>query len=359
MQSAMSLYRQARVSMPWARAWFDRSRIGALRPSLKVFETLGLSLEPCRIPAPIRVPVRRPRIVFPAALAALLLASASTAFAWNKPGAWNSVADGRLVDVEVLVDGSSAPLFYRAGENPFRGSDDRFYFQAYQGRNYSLRLRNNSARRVGVLIAVDGLNVVNGDRSRLSRVEPMYVLDPYESAVIRGWRTSLDQVRRFVFVDEQRSYAERTGQANRDMGWIRVLAFNEVETRPWVGRLYKDGRGRDETDARGEESKGPPVAESAPAPSGGDVRAQRREAAPQTKAQDGQGNNYPGTGWGERSNDPVRETQFVAMSQPTDRLSFRYEYASGLRALGIPLRRSRLRDRDNGGDLGFARPPRW
>ena len=59
----------------------------------------------------------------------------------------------------------------------------------------------------------------------------MYVLDPYEGAVIRGWRTSLDDVRQFVFVDEERSYAERTGQANGDMGWIRVLSFQRDRAR--------------------------------------------------------------------------------------------------------------------------------
>jgi len=130
--------------------------------------------------------------------------------------------DGQVVDVQVQVDGQTAPLYLRPG------TFDRHYFQAFEGRNYSLVLRNTTGRRIGVLIAVDGLNVVNGERSELSRHEPMYVLDPYESAVISGWRSSLDEVRRFVFVDERRSYAERTGQANGDMGWIRVLAFRET-----------------------------------------------------------------------------------------------------------------------------------
>src|SRR5206468_9411251 len=126
---------------------------------------------------------------------------------------------------------------------------DRHYFQAFKGRNYSIVLTNNTGRRIGVEIAVDGLNVVNGEQTNLSHNEPMYVLDPYEHATIRGWRTSLDEVRRFVFVDEERSYAERTGQANSDMGWIRVLAFREQQ--PWWqsrrddwGRVranYRDG----------------------------------------------------------------------------------------------------------------------
>src|SRR4029077_10482385 len=100
------------------------------------------------------------------------------------------------------VDGSTAPLYSK------NGAWDRHYVQAFRGRNYSLVVRNNTGRRVGVLIAVDGLNVVNGRRSNLSNDEAMYVLDPYEQSTIRGWRTSLNDVRRFVFVDEERSYAE-------------------------------------------------------------------------------------------------------------------------------------------------------
>ena len=41
-----------------------------------------------------------------------------------------------------------------------------------------------------------------------------------------------------------------------------------------------------------------------------------------------------------------------------DHLVLRYEYASGLIALGIFPDGDRLRDRDRG-ELSFARPPRW
>src|SRR6185369_16522851 len=146
---------------------------------------------------------------------------------WNDPSVrYNDTwVDGRLVDVQLRVDGVEAPLFYAPGRF------DRHYVQAFAGRNYSVVLKNNTGRRIAVLLAVDGLNVVNGEMSNLRSTEPMYVLGPWEQATIRGWRSSLDEVRRFVFVDERRSYAQRTGQANSDMGWIRVLAFREQL--PW------------------------------------------------------------------------------------------------------------------------------
>jgi len=280
---------------------------------------------------------------------------------------WDRTAHGSLVDVQVLVEGRSAPLYFAPGRW------DRRYFQAFRGRHYALQVRNRTGQRIGVLIAVDGLNVVNGERSRLGRGESMYVLDPWESATISGWRTSLQQVRQFVFVDEERSYAERTGQANGDMGWIRVLAFNERRPvawfdRPEIRRQSEEGeRGRaDDGLANREKSGAAPDAVGAPAPAGEDMPAPsaeaRREMAPRAMAggllQAPKADAYPGTGWGERRTDVVRETWFEAASSPSDHLVFRYEYATSLRALGIRLDGDRLWDRERG-ELGFAKPPKW
>lgn len=264
---------------------------------------------------------------------------------------------GELVDVQVLVDGRAAPLFA-----PPR-SIDRHYFQAFKGRNYSLQVTNQTGRRIGVLITVDGLNVVNGERSNLSNRESMYVLGPWESTEIKGWRTSLDHVRRFVFVDEERSYAERTDQANGDMGWIRVLTFNEEG---WHGHVL-DGWFRGELERRSREqderadagSAEPPA--SAPAPR--DQATRQAMPGSELKAEGNRGalseEAHPGTGWGRQSDDPVRRTRFDAEDRPTDRVVLRYEYATGLRALGIDLnpRHDRLWEREEG-VFGFAQPPR-
>ena len=320
------------------------------------------AVEPCRLPMQAPIPARRP---YPKALAAglascLALGAALTlAPAARASSAWESAADGRLVDVEVLVDGSSVPLYMKSW------AWDRRYFQAFRGRNYSLAVTNHTGERVGVLISVDGLNVVSGERSSLAGNEPMYVLDPYERAVIRGWRTSLSDVRRFVFVDEERSYAERTGQASGDMGWVRVLSFREqqpqVRIEPRVRRNEWEPYGsreeeRDEAQAPraegGESGNGKQRADAPPTRTGGgkpQAESFRGTPAPESN---------PGTGWGSRSWDPVQQTVFLAASAPTDHIILRYEFESGLRALGIYPRRDRTWDRERG-ELSFAKYPRW
>jgi hypothetical protein len=366
MPTTLELRRQAREAVTGLARRTTTQTHPETTPSLRAAET---ALEPCRLPMPLPIPFPRPRLrakVLAPLAALMLVALASGA----RAARFDDSADGRLVDVRVLVDGQSAPLY--AGP----GGWDRRYFQAYEGRNYSLAIHNRSGERVGVLIAVDGLNVVTGERSRLSHDESMYVLDPWERTVISGWRTSLRDVRRFVFVDERRSYAERTGQANGDLGWIRVLSFREVRPivmneRPWIG----GGRdSREPTSDRAGELQGgrdqkaePQVERAAPAPP---------QVAPTTPGQAGLGKteaskqradalrdapeSNPGTGWGERSWDPVQRTVFLAAARPTDHIILRYEYESGLRALGIFPRRHRTWEREHGElGYGFARPPKW
>ena len=314
------------------------------------------------------------------AVFALSLASVAKAQhnSWNeqRPQVWRGLeswAEGRLVDVQVRVDGQAAPLYFAPGR-----SDDRRYLQAFAGRNYSLVLRNNTGARVAVLLAVDGLNAVSGEISRLRSDEQMYVLAPWQSTTIRGWRTNLNEVRRFVFVDERRSYAERTGQSNSDMGWIRVLAFREqqrlavreLQPQPW-GRTksgYRDDGSSNQVPQDAPKARAPEATEelspeskrSAAPPTSGKAVVPESEGS-MARGESSEDRSFPGTGWGDRASDPVRRVTFEAEKRATDHLVFRYEYASGLRALGIiPVTgpwRARLGDRDS--DLGFAKPPKW
>ena len=121
---------------------------------------------------------------------------------------------GALVTVSVEIAGRSAPL-YAAPDG-----SDRWYVEAREGSAYSLTVTNRTSQRLGVVVAVDGLNAISGERQRWptwwrsSDPGRMYVLEPWGAATVQGWRTSLDEVRRFTFVDEQISYAARSGKSS-------------------------------------------------------------------------------------------------------------------------------------------------
>lgn len=266
---------------------------------------------------------------------------------------------GSLVEVAVEVEGSGSPL-YRAPDG-----SGRYYFEARRGARYAVRLTNRTHQRVGVVLHVDGLNVISGERpSRWPGSDPgrMYVLDPWDQAEVKGWRTTLDEVRRFTFVDEERSYATRSGKANSKMGWVEVAVYRERGRNAsgyWPGPWRSQPEARDRSSDEREDAA-PPMAESAPK-AGSAPPAMR---APEAKREGGLGAGeraYPGTGWGQRADDHVVVVDFEPERSPAERITLRYEYASGLRALGIDLHprwtRDRLRERDRG--QGFAKPPAW
>ncbi|HTK30905.1 MAG TPA: hypothetical protein VL332_03000 [Candidatus Saccharimonadaceae bacterium] len=318
-----------------ATMFLQNLRAALVWATAKVVTTRG----PRLVPVPV---TRFDSRVIALGLALALTATATRAQAWGWHPGPASHTQGQIVDVQMLVNGAGAPLYSRPGVG------DKRYFEAFAGGQYEVRLRNLTGNRIGVLVSVDGLNVVSGNRSNLDRNEAMYVLDPWESTTIRGWRTSLDDVRRFVFVDEERSYASRTGQANGDMGWIRVVAFTENVGWGRVKAGYRDSGPAAPMPYTPEE----PRAQSDAPQTDGLARRQATESHADESA--------PGTGWGDQSRDPVRRTQFTAAAVATDEIILRYEYASGLRALGIePVRnRSRVWEREDG-QLGFAKPPRW
>ena len=279
-------------------------------------------------------------------VAILLAGAALTGPAVRAQGLYEASAN--LVTVSVQVDGRAASLY------PSPDGSGRYYLEARTGSRYSVALANRSAERVGVVLTVDGLNAISGGRDTARG--RMYVLDPWQSTSVQGWRTSLQDVRQFTFVDERRSYATRTGKANEKMGWIEVAVYRE--RRPYVQatplpypepRPYpteeQDGRARAQAPASPEAS-----------------RSDNRDAGA-AKAEGGaRDRSYPGTGWGEHAHDPVVLVSFDPESEPSGRATLRYEYRPALVALGVlppyVVPRDRLWQRERG-EPGFAQPPRW
>lgn len=280
-------------------------------------------------------------------VAILLAGAALTGSAVRAQGLYEASAS--LVTVSVQVDGRASSLY------PAPDGSGRYYLEARPGSRYAVGLANRSSERVGVVLTVDGLNAISGGRDTARG--RMYVLDPWQSTSVQGWRTSLQDVRQFTFVDERRSYATRSGHANEKMGWIEIAVYRE--RRPYVQatplpypepRPYpteeQDGRARAQAPASPEAS-----------------RSDNRDAAGAAKAESGaRDRSYPGTGWGEHAHDPVVLVSFDPESEPSGRATLRYEYRPALVALGVlppyVVPRDRLWQRERG-EPGFAQPPRW
>jgi hypothetical protein len=191
-------------------------------------------------------------------------------------------------------------------EIPVNSRDDalRSYLQADQGAHYEVRVRNTTGERLGLVIAVDGRNIINGQKSGLARGEPMYVLDAWQTESYAGWRASLDAINEFYFTDWKDSYAESFGDRSA-RGVIAVAVYHEVAPPPPV---YQPDP---------EEQRGRSADSAARAPAAKSEHSQREDES-------------PGTGYGERRVDPAVRVDFVAQSNPDSRHFIKYEWRETL-----------------------------
>jgi hypothetical protein len=148
---------------------------------------------------------------------------------------WDSNRNNASVEIDVVDD--SGRELYQYTANNRKNRNKRTYLEASKGKNYTLRLRNTSNERVGVVVAVDGRNILSGKKSHLRSNEKMYVLDPYETANYDGWRTSKNRVNRFYFTSAGNSYSNAWGDRSA-MGVIAVAVFKEKH-KQYGNRKYK------------------------------------------------------------------------------------------------------------------------
>ena len=163
-----------------------------------------------------------------AALAALGLAAGA---ALAQPSAQPYVKSSLVqVDVYDRFDGAALPVYQK---------DGRHYIVGMPGHEYAVRIRNCTGGRVLVVTSVDGVNVISGDTA--SPGQSGYVLDPWASVEIAGWRKSMDRTAAFYFTDLGDSYAARTGRP-QNVGVIGVAVFQERPKR--IAYREQDLRGR-------------------------------------------------------------------------------------------------------------------
>jgi hypothetical protein len=101
---------------------------------------------------------------------------------------------------------------------------DRRFALGTQGIAYRIGIENHARERFEAVASVDGLDVMDG--SEASFAQRGYIVEPFTSMVVEGWRTSEDTVAAFRFSELEDSYAERTGRA-RNIGVVGVAFFRE------------------------------------------------------------------------------------------------------------------------------------
>jgi len=283
---------------------------------------------------------------------ALIAASAGAERPWRLPRPVPAFS----FSVE-YADGTPFPTFLHGGTT--------FVLGEY-GERYVIRIDNPTAERVEAVVSVDGRDAISG-RVGDYRTQRGYVLSPYGSLRIEGFRRSLHDVATFRFSASEESYSARRGTPE-NVGVIGVAFFRErrtVRSRPRpvpplsvapsvppAAHDLEEPRPppRSKHAASGEDSRAP----EAPSSLRGSSRRVERNAPEEA--------NNLGTEFGERRDSSVYEVYFERRSREPDRLmTLRYDDADGLTRRGIDVF-ARHRDRpisppDPFPAARFAEPP--
>jgi hypothetical protein len=281
------------------------------------------------------------------------------------------------VEVALRYDNGSELPIYPAAAGP---SGTKVYAEAIKGDNYKIVLRNRLNRRVGVVVAVDGRNIISGEKSWLGRNERMYILEAHEEQEYSGWRTGDDRVNRFYFTTSADSYAGAFKDESA-MGVIAVAVYQELRFQaysemrgPTLPQLPMEAAPKPvpapssgdnfsaapslpapaspkRFDASPSHSA-PAAKESARAPRAGASSAQReqRESAEREES--------AGTGYGASEYSPVRLVEFEPDEKALEKVLIRYEWRATLCKKGViacgttSFPANRLWDGD-----GYAPPP--
>ena len=236
------------------------------------------------------------------AVLAVILMAGGTAYPHSGDGLKGEVS------VEVVSD-RGATLLTVPQKDLWKGGTRviKKYLEARKGENYSIVIRNMTAERIGVVVAVDGRNIISGKQSDLKPTEDMYLVAAYDQGRYDGWRTDQDTVHRFYFTEPADSYSAKTFSDASAMGVIAVAVYREKE-RP---------RPQQELTRR----ENAPAAPSARSAEQGKSLASKDEAA--------------GTGFGEGQYSPVVRVAFEPERAPVQKTLVKYEWRETLCRKGI------------------------
>ncbi|MEP7101011.1 MAG: hypothetical protein ABI781_10900 [Burkholderiales bacterium] len=244
--------------------------------------------------------------------------AATVAAAFSTP----AFAVGGLVDLQLVDRGAGEPL----ATYSHRGAT---WVAGRPGNRYAVRLTNRSGARVLVVLSIDGVNAVSGETAATGQTG--YVLAPYQSTEITGWRKSLTESAAFYFTALPDSYAARTDRPD-NVGVIGAAVFIEKQRElvrrpapPPVLRGELDQESRPDRSLRESESSMRAAPSAAPAPESKAAGAARDERLDRL-----------GTGHGEREYAPTTHTSFDrAGDRPDEVVSIRYDSHDKLVALGV------------------------
>lgn len=104
-------------------------------------------------------------------------------------------------ELNVLVNGKPVREYYH---------NNKFFIEAKDGTEYSIKLKNHGHKRIMAVISIDGVDVLKGKAA--VEAESGYIINAYSTINITGYRIDDNNVATFRFSDGKVSYATQVEQ---------------------------------------------------------------------------------------------------------------------------------------------------
>lgn len=238
--------------------------------------------------------------------------------------------------------GNPLPHYYHKG---------KVFVLGNYGERYNIRVRNRTNRRIEAVVSVDGRDAVSGKVGDYIE-QRGYILKPYGSVLIEGFRQSLSEVAAFRFTEPSNSYSSRMGTP-QNVGVVGVAIFPEkVRYHPQPPRPLAVPESRSgypkkssEYSNRNRAPAGSAEAEDRAAAVSPEHRRSRSDYSRKSERMDegassmGSSRNNLGTEYGESRYSRVREIPFKRAnpSSPSRIIALYYDDSEGLVSRGIRL----------------------
>jgi hypothetical protein len=151
---------------------------------------------------------------------------AHAAYLGRRPAPMEVIAGDGAISVALVDDVGRTLAGYTAGGRSLIIGED--------GARYRIVVRNATTARFEIVASVDGLDVIDGRPADPNRRG--YIVDPHDTLVIDGFRTSDEAVAAFRFGKVADSYAAQTS-GDRNVGVVGLAIFSERGATWTVGEL--------------------------------------------------------------------------------------------------------------------------
>lgn len=129
---------------------------------------------------------------------------------------------GLPYEFDVLVNGKTVDKFVHP-------EDGRTFIEGRKKSEFTLRIKNNTPKRIMVLCSVDGLSVMTG-KTASAKKGGGYIVGGHEVVTIPGWRLNNSAIAKFIFSSKGQSYANtKETPEPKNVGVIGCLVYREKE----------------------------------------------------------------------------------------------------------------------------------